>query len=175
VAIYSLPYDKKVDLSHELTFNTGTVQVISPFGVDIKGDQLSAAEPRDVQGMSYDIYTTGSISAGSEFSISISGQPSDGTDSGLDTRQSLLIGAGGLGLVLIVAGAWLYWRDRRRGDDDDDDYEDEDDYSEASSDTADDIMDAIIALDDQFRSGALSEDLYRSRRADLKARLKKLL
>jgi hypothetical protein len=33
-------------------------------------------------------------------------------------------------------------------------------------------MDAIIALDDQYRAGNISEDAYQKRRADLKAQLK---
>jgi hypothetical protein len=33
-------------------------------------------------------------------------------------------------------------------------------------------MDAIITLDDQYRAGNISEEVYPQRRADLKARLK---
>jgi hypothetical protein len=37
------------------------------------------------------------------------------------------------------------------------------------------IMDAIIALDEQFKSGKLSEEAYNQRRSDLKEQLRKFL
>jgi hypothetical protein len=39
-------------------------------------------------------------------------------------------------------------------------------------DDAETLLDAILALDDQFQTGELSEEAYRRRRAELKARLK---
>jgi hypothetical protein len=36
-------------------------------------------------------------------------------------------------------------------------------------------MDAIIALDDQYKAGNLSEEAYQKRREELKARLKSKL
>ena len=39
---------------------------------------------------------------------------------------------------------------------------------EPAGETAEEIMDAIIALDDQYRAGNISEEAYQKRRADLK-------
>jgi hypothetical protein len=36
------------------------------------------------------------------------------------------------------------------------------------------LMDAIIALDDQYRAGNLPEEAYLERRADLKEKLRKI-
>ena len=41
--------------------------------------------------------------------------------------------------------------------------------------TVDDIMDAIITLDDQYKNGDLPEGAYQTRRKELKDRLKDLL
>jgi hypothetical protein len=76
-----------------------------------------------------------------------------------------LIGVGALGLALILAGAWLYWRDRKRvGEEDEEQGELEDPES---------IMDAIIALDDLHRAGKLSDAAYQQRRDEMKNALKK--
>jgi len=45
----------------------------------------------------------------------------------------------------------------------------------AASESAESLMDAIIALDDLSRSGELPEEAYQQRRAELKAKLKELL
>ena len=84
---------------------------------------------------------------------------------GLTQNQTLLIGIGAFGLVLIIAGGWLYIRDRKKEEDlDDEDSEFEDTES---------TMDAIIALDDLHREGKISDEAYQKRRAELKSALKK--
>jgi uncharacterized membrane protein len=118
------------------------------------------------------VYTTPALAAGDTLSFTLSGKPASGGDAASNTltgNQSLLIGIGVLGLVLIGAGVWLYLRDRQQGEDDDDeDLDDEEDDSE-------EIMDAIITLDDQYRDGLISEEAYQQRRAELKGKLKKLI
>jgi hypothetical protein len=78
-----------------------------------------------------------------------------------------LIGAGALGVALILAGAWLYLRDRNRAEEEDD-VEDADDEFESSED----VMDAILALDDLHRARKISDEAYHKRRAELKEILK---
>ncbi len=79
-------------------------------------------------------------------------------------NQTLLIGVGALGLALILAGAWLYWRDRNHPEEEDE----EDEFDDPES-----IMDAIIALDDLHRAGKLSDQAYKQRRDELKNSLKR--
>jgi len=58
----------------------------------------------------------------------------------------------------------------------DDDYEDEeDDDGSVEFDDTDEILDSIIALDDAYRSGEISEEVHKKRRAALKAQLKELV
>ena len=45
----------------------------------------------------------------------------------------------------------------------------------ALDETADDLMDAIITLDDLYQAGEISEDAYLERRAALKERLQGVL
>jgi hypothetical protein len=79
-----------------------------------------------------------------------------------------LIGAGLLGLALIVAGGWMYLRDRNKAEE----IEEEDDHEFESSQ---DVLDAIIALDDLHRAGKMPDEAYQKRRAELKDILKGMM
>jgi hypothetical protein len=79
-----------------------------------------------------------------------------------------LIGIGVFGAALILAGAWLFIRDRKRKDADEVDEEESDEFEDPES-----LMDAIIALDDLHRAGKLSDEAYQQRRNELKDALKR--
>ncbi len=173
VVNFSLPYDESLDFAQTMTLPTNAVVVLSPEGTLVTGDLLTPGESRDFQGTAFTLYNAGAIAAGGEFRMSVSGMPKAATTTSTatgSTSRSLLIGAGGLGVTLILLGVYLFWRDRQAGPRTDDDEE-----SEAAIETAQDALDAIIALDDQFRAGTISEENYRHRRSELKARLKELL
>ena len=67
---------------------------------------------------------------------------------------------------------FIWLRNRATQSEWDQEDEDEADFEE---DTAEDLMDAIIALDDQFRAGGIPEEPYRVRRAELKQQLRDLM
>jgi hypothetical protein len=73
-----------------------------------------------------------------------------------------------LGDLAPGAGAWMYMRDKTAMDDED--YDDEGEF-----DSAEDVMDAIIALDDLHRAKKISTGAYQKRRAGLKELLKELV
>ena len=68
--------------------------------------------------------------------------------------------------MLTVIGGWLYLRDRRRALAEDQDVD--------GLDSSEDVMDAIVALDDLHRAGQISDEAYKKRRAELKDSLKKM-
>jgi hypothetical protein len=78
-----------------------------------------------------------------------------------------LIGVGAFGVVLILAGAWMFMRDRRK-DKAEINEEEDDEFEDPES-----LMDAIIALDDLHRAGKLSDEAYQQRRNELKDALKR--
>ena len=86
----------------------------------------------------------------------------------MDNRRALLISAGAFGVALILAGVWMFLRDR--GKQDDEDFEEGEDEFE----TAEEVMDAIIALDDLHRAKKIPDGAYQLRREELKERLKEL-
>ena len=76
-----------------------------------------------------------------------------------------------LSLGAILAGIWMFLRDRNNLDEDDyEDYEDD----EVEFENAEEVMDAIIALDDLHRAKKIPDEAYQLRREELKERLKEL-
>jgi mono/diheme cytochrome c family protein len=166
---YKVPYDgKKLDLSIPISLDAQALILMAPSdGFKVKGDQLEDAGTQDFEGVAYSMFTSGSLIAGNTVDLALSGRPdtigpANSTGEGSDT--SLVVGMAAFGIALIAAGIYL-WR-RNQVDDVDDDFEDE---------TPEDIMDAIIALDDQYKTGGLPEGAHRQRRAELKDLLRELI
>lgn len=175
---YEVPYDGKVEISQSVNLPTNAVVILIPKdGLKIKGEQLEYTGARDVQGITYEMYTGDRIEAGTDLAITVSGRPGGGgINLESESSTSLVIGLAALGLVLIGAGVWLYRRSQR--DYDEGDFIDEDDEkTNLINDIPDDpeaLMDAIIALDDLYQAGELPEEAYRQRRAVLKERLREM-
>jgi LPXTG-motif cell wall-anchored protein len=167
---YEMPYQRKLELARPLTMNTQAVVVLVPEGsVNVKGEGLQDGGTRDVQGVQYHLYNGSSMQPGSVVRLTITGSPTG--DSSLPVtgqNTNLIIGLGVLGLVLLMAGGWMYLRNRSiqtTG---------EPVLQEASipDESSENLMDAILALDDLYKDGKLPEAAYLERRAELKQRLK---
>ena len=119
----------------------------------------------------YQVYEFGEIKPDSVLKIKLSGQPkqtsaASGTTA-IKSNQPLLIGVGAFGVALILAGVWMFMRDRRKRKEEVDE-EEADEFEDPES-----LMDAIIALDDLHRAGKLSDEAYQQRRNELKDALKR--
>ena len=66
----------------------------------------------------------------------------------------------------------MFLRDRNKLDEDE--IEDSEENKDAFE-TAEEVMDAIIALDDLHRAKKIPDDAYQKRREELKSRLKELV
>lgn len=167
VAYYSIPYDKKAQITQPFALPAASILVLVPNGVKLKSDQLTEGDLQNFQGTDYRQFSGGPLLVGDSLTLNLSGMPKTST-SGTDSNQGLLIGIGALGLVLILAGVWMYLRDRNRTNEDlEEEPEEQDDFE-----SEEEILDAIIALDDLHRSGKIPGEIYQTRRAELKARLK---
>jgi mono/diheme cytochrome c family protein len=173
---YEMPYDRKLDLAQPISLPVGAVVILVPEGsIKVKSDLIQDDGVRDVQGTKYHTYSGGALKQGDELRMTITASSSAGglgLSSGSST--SLVIGLGGFGLALILAGVWLFRRNRAislaEGS------EAAPQAAERSGgENAQTLMDAILALDDLFQEGKLPEEAYRQRRAALKARLKELM
>lgn len=180
---FDMPYTDSASFSQPLNYNVNSSIILLPDnGVTLKSDTLTAGAAQAIQGASYNVYNGETMSKGSQLTIVLSGKPSEAAGAAGSTalaageaQSSLLIGLAALGLVLIFAGVWLWRRERSK---DADIEEDEDEDEEESADDLDDtdsLMDAIIALDDQYKSGQISQEAYQQRRAELKSRLRQTM
>ncbi len=168
---------EKIDLSQTFALPVGLFTVLLPEGTKAEdADLLTDQGLQTIQTFNFQVYTAVDLKAGENVTFTITGTPTEATaDAGANAtanpNQNLLIGAGAFGVALILAGAWMYIRDRKRLNEDDDDEED----SGAEFDSSEEVMDAVIALDDQYRAKKISDEVYQKRRAELKDILKGLM
>ena len=169
IGFFTLPYDKQVVVNQPFAINAASVLLLIPEGMKVDSKQLADAGVQNIQNNNYQEYSAKNFKAGDTLTFTVSGSPKAGssatTTPSTNTQQGLLVGAGALGLALIVAGVWLYLRDRRRSREDDD----EDEFE-----SADEVMDAMLALDDLHRAGKISDEAYQKRRDELKEILKEM-
>lgn len=166
IAFFTLPYaDRKLEFKQAFALDAASVLLLFPDGLKVQGDRLTDRGLQSIQNNNYREYLASDLKAGDTLDFTVSGKPKGSSATGIDTRQGLLIGAGALGVVLILAGVWLYLRDRRRVAEDE---------AEAEFESAEEVMDAMLALDDLQRAGKISEKAYRERRDQLKQLLKDL-
>jgi mono/diheme cytochrome c family protein len=166
IAFATLPKTRQIEVDQAAVLPVAQVTLLVPEGVTAEGKSLSNMGLQEIQGGRFIVYSSAGIDAGASLSFTLAGEPRDfAIAPDITQNRSLVIGAGVLGLALILAGAWLYWRERPRSP--------EQDSDEAGFDDPDSVLDAIIALDDLHRAGKLSDESHRRRRDELKGALKR--
>jgi len=175
IAYSTIARQSKTNITQEFALPVALVRVFIPAGMELKSGSLTTEDSQDIQGTQYQSYTANNFNAGDELTFEISGTPSDAGTEAADTAANnnmILLGAGGLGALLLLAGGWMYLRDRRHAQDEIEEEEEEDDEEFSSSE---DVLDAIIALDDLHRAKKISNEPYQKRRSELKEILKEMM
>jgi len=176
VFAFDLPYSANFEFTQPFPLNASAVSFLVSEGVKAEGQNLTDGGVKDMGngGVKYQLYTAGSIKTGESLKVTVSGKPGQTTSAapadGNNSTQNIIIGVGAFGLALVLAGAWLFWRDRKRITSEDDEILDDQGLEEAEN--TDEILDAIIALDDQHNAGNIADEAYKQRRAELKEKLK---
>ena len=172
IAFASIPKAKESKIVQPILMPVHSIALFLPEGVTASGTSLMDNGVQALQGTNFQVYTAAGVDKDSSFEFTISGEPATVSQSpDLTQNQTVLIGIGGLGIALIVAGIWMYIRDKKRGTDDEDELDgedEEDEYEDSES-----IMDAIIALDDLHRAGKITDEAYKKRREELTNALKR--
>ncbi|TSA46758.1 MAG: hypothetical protein D4R46_02230 [Chloroflexi bacterium] len=178
ISTFTLPYTNRLVFTQPFSLPVSSVAIIMPEGVKVRSDQLTDAGTQSSTGSTdttYHLYQGSSLASGSTLTLTISGMPGDAAGFVLDQRTWLMIGVGALGLILIGLGVFLFLRDRKlRKLEEEFEGADEEGDEDALGDDRENIMDAIIALDDQYKAGDISKEAYEKRRDELKDRLKNL-
>lgn len=173
LVFFDMPYEnQRLEFEQKMTLPVGAVVVIIPAeGVQLKNSSLKDLGVREVQDGSIHVYSGEQLHEGEDISFSLSGlpgQPGLGNEavSG-ENRRNVIIGLSVFGGVLFFVGRSIYLQSQKDGDWDSPLLSGEVEKEE--------IMDAIIALDDSYANGEIKEDAYRARRSDLKSRLAALI
>lgn len=165
---YDLPYGRSLELALPLPMPVNAaVVMLPPGGVKLESEQLFAAGSRDVQGMTFQLYTATDLAAGSALRVRLSGKATPGGTTASGDLTGLLIGLGAFGVVLVGAGIWIFRQRQSTA-------APEENEVEETMESEDSLLDAILTLDDLYQAGKLPENAYLERRAELKERLKQL-
>jgi LPXTG-motif cell wall-anchored protein len=172
VFAFNLPYSANFDFVEPMPLNVSSITFLVSEGVKADAPGIVDGGLKDMGngGGKYQLYTLSGRKAGESMKVSVSGAPGQAASTppatGTDSTRNIIIGVGALGLALILAGGWLFWRDRKRAPV-------KEILSEEES-NSDEIIDAIIALDDQYKAGNIAAEAYQQRRAELKERFKRI-
>lgn len=168
IAFASLPKTEEIAISQPALLPIETIALFLPDGLEAEGKTLTDTGVQNMDTMSFHTYSATGLKTGESIEFTITGAPaSTAVNPDITQNQTLLIGVGAFGIVLIIAGAWLYIRDQKKRDEEAED-EGESEYEDTES-----VMDAIIALDDLHRAGKISDEAYKQRRNELKNELKR--
>ena len=159
-----------MDLSIPISLDAEALILMTPAGgFKVSGNQLQDVGTQEFEGVVYNMFTSSNLKTGDSIDLSLSGSSLTGNffiTGGEGSHLNLVIGLAVLGLALVTSGIYLLRRNRvgENGDDDD----------QHAVDSPEEIMDSIIALDDQYKTGGLPDGAYKQRRNELKEQLKEL-
>ena len=165
IAFFNLPYEKSLDFRQPLVIDAPSILLLVPDGINVTGEQLASEGLQVIQNNNYQEFSAADLKSGQSLSFTVSGRPKISSATGLDAHQVWLVGGGALGLALILVGIYLFVRDRRNQTTD---------VQEAEFQTTEEVLDAILALDNLHRAGKIPESAYAARRNDLKDILRQL-
>jgi hypothetical protein len=168
IAYSSVPNAKEIAISQTALMPIGKITVLIPEGVEVEGKSLTDGGSQAMDTMNFRVYTSSGLAKDESIDFTLKGKPeTTAVNPDIMQNKNLLIGIGAIGVALILAGGWMFIRDRRKRDEEVDEEED-DEFEDPES-----LMDAIIALDDLHRAGKIPDEAYQQRRNELKEVLKR--
>lgn len=169
---FDIPFEGNLDLVQQIPYPVEALVIMVPEdNIKVSGDKIEDVGVREMQGTSYHIYNGSVLAFEDDLSMSLSGEQSRVISTLFGTHTDLIIGLGAFGVTLVVVGIWWYRRNMAKSKKDQA-QQHLSDYELPQIEDSDTVMDAIIALDDLFREGKLPPDAYRTRRSELKEKLR---
>jgi len=169
---YTLPYKRnKLDFDQEMLFPVGAVIVMIPEGnIIVNSSSFEDMGVQNIPGGAVHVFSGSPIQQEQNLEFRISGKPPGANiESGREENSSqlLVIALGAFGLLLFLTGIFLFIRNRNQSD--------QDIPTEEISEDRDLILDSIIALEDLFKNGEITQENYQKKRAELKKKLSELV
>ena len=170
---YTLPYQRnKLDFTQTINYPVDAVVVMTtPVNqVKVKGNFLEDIGIQSFPNGAVQVYSGETPGRGEDLQFRLSGKPDfahNQEEPSLTQLQGYIIALIALGAVMFLAGIWLFTRNQRmsghKGDQED------------SGEDRDQILDKIIALEDLYNSGEISEKSFLRKRQELKKKLSELV
>lgn len=168
---YELPYSGDLMIPVKIALPVDMLNIMLPsIGVNIKSSQLTDLGEKTIQNSTWRIFTAGGLSTGSRLNLLVTGRPRQANPQTEEQNTGLAVGVISLFIVLMMIGATIFMelsirkeKEKRKlialnpG------------LTQAERNA---LLDAIIALDDQYHNGQIPPAAYRERRAELKNRLR---
>ncbi len=167
IAYASVPKAREFEFSQGFALPVAAITVFVPEGITIQSEGSTDLVLQAIEDFNFQMYDLGSVTAGETLHLSLAGTPRE-TGSAAASNQNLLLGAGALGIALILGGGWMYLRSH--AEEGAGEGEEGDEFK-----SADEVIDAILALDDLHRARKISGEAYQKRRAELKEILKGMM
>lgn len=169
---YTLPYTRnKLNFEQEMLFPVGAVIVMVPVGnIKVNSSALEDMGVQNIPGGAVQVFSGSPIQQGQDLEFRISGKaPGANSQVGGDenSSQTLIIALGAFGAVLFLIGIILFIRNRQQLE--------QEMPVEKNDDDRDHILDSIIALEDLYKNGEITEKEYHKKRAELKKQLSDLV
>ena len=164
IAFFTLPYNGQLEIKQPFGINAPSVVLLMPEGINVNGHQLASAGAVVIQKNNYQEFSASDFKAGDVLDFTVNGTPKT-TASTNNLPLMIFIGVGAVGLILIGASIWFFFRGQKSTPEKD----------ENEFESADEVMDAILALDDLRRAGKINDEAYQRRRAELKQILKEMM
>jgi hypothetical protein len=168
VVYYSLPYTRnKLEFNQSFEYPVSALVLMTPAGnFKVNGSELENLGLQTISGSTVQVFTRSSIPRNDSLQFRITGKPESarGQTSGESAiTQPYLIGLGSVGVLLILGGVWLFIRNRNMETEDD------------KGDQEELLMDSIIALEDLYEKGEISEPDFQKKRQELMDQLSQLV
>lgn len=164
IAFSTLARSDELDFSQSFELPVSSVTFFTPVGVRIDDSKLTDLGAQTIDNFTYQVYQAPPVEAGGTFDFVVSGEPQDAA-AAASPNNAMLLAAAGIGIALIAAGLWMYRQDKTL----------EEEATDDEFDTAEEVMDAILALDDLHAKKKISEKTYKKKRSELKEILKEKL
>ena len=161
----------KLDYSQNMNYPVSAVVAMTPAGqLKIKGDFFQDLGVQSIPSGDVQVYSGGGIGKGDRLEFRITGFQLSLLEKPITDVVDLnpyAIISGTLGLGLILAGILISTRNQKRMISDDASVDDENERNQ--------ILDSIIALEDLYNEGEISEKDFNRKRRELKDRLSDLV
>lgn len=165
---YELPYTGDLVIPVRIALPVDMTNIMLPSnGISLKSSQLTDLGEKIIQNSSWHIFTSGALNAGFRLNLLVTGYPRKANPQADEQKTGLAVGVISLAVVLmmiavVMAIHFSSLKERRNQS-----------LAPGLNETSRDaLLDAIIALDDQYHTGQIPKTAYKERRAELKNRLR---